>query len=672
MKHIALSFMVALLPAVASAQDGIGTRILQKSILEDGMMDQVSDMARKTVATGLNAGDGYGEVWIRDFNTFITVAMDVMPDGKIRDCLNTFFRFQGPEGDIVDGYIPVDKADLDNTGGYAYRLSDSAPHFAAHKNTVETDQETSLIQAVFQYVEKSGNRAYLQETVDGKTVEERLEMALEYLYSRRFSDRYGLIYGATTADWGDVQPEHAWGVAIDENTHFAVDIYDNAMLAIALDDFVSLTGDQDRKKRWTEAREKIVENVRKYLWDSEKGKFIPHLYLDGSPFPESFDENTIYYHGGTAVAALAGMLTRDEIADANSKMLGNVRKAHARTIGLTMYPAYPAGYFKGVGMYPYGYQNGGDWTWFGARMIWALAENGFIREAYDELRPMLARVIENGGFNEWYTPAGEPMGSGTFRGEAGVLVTAIDMLREWAVQHDRVTMPEGPGVKVVFAFGQSNAANHGQVRHSASGHVVNYYKGECYPATDPLIGATGNDGSPWTRLADMMVSEGLADSVVIVCPAVGATCVGDWAEGGYLYQRLTETVDGMLEDGIKPDIILWHQGESDNIANTSEDDYVNRFLSIRKVFRDRGIEAPMVVAAASYHPACIGDGDGNDSAVRSAQKRLADSYDDIFPGPDTDRLDRCRYRHDGVHFSGQGQDMHAAMWLKPVKKTMSR
>ena len=143
------------------------------------------------------------------------------------------------------------------------------------------------------------------------------------------------------------------------------------------------------------------------------------------------------------------MLTRDEIADANSKMLGNARKAHARTIGLTMYPAYPAGYFKGVGMYPYGYQNGGDWTWFGARMIWALAENGFIREAYDELRPMLARVIENGGFNEWYTPAGEPMGSGTFRGEAGVLVTAIDMLREWAVQHDRVTMPEGPGVKVV-------------------------------------------------------------------------------------------------------------------------------------------------------------------------------------------------------------------------------
>ena len=60
-------------------------------------MDQVHRMAYKTVSTGLNAGDGYGEVWIRDFNTFIQVAMDVMPDKNVQDCLNTFFHFQGPK-----------------------------------------------------------------------------------------------------------------------------------------------------------------------------------------------------------------------------------------------------------------------------------------------------------------------------------------------------------------------------------------------------------------------------------------------------------------------------------------------------------------------------------------------------------------------------------------------
>ena len=55
-----------------------------------------------------------------------------------------------------------------------------------------------------------------------------------------------------------------------------------------------------------------------------------------------------------------------------------------------------------------------------------------IAEAYEELQPMLARLVENNGFNEWYTPAGEPMGSGTFRGEAGVLYKANALLRAWA------------------------------------------------------------------------------------------------------------------------------------------------------------------------------------------------------------------------------------------------
>ena len=53
----------------------------------------------------------------------------------------------------------------------------------------------------------------------------------------KYNQEYGLITGATTADWGDVQPEHIWGVEIDENTHYTIDIYDNAMLVLAIDKF---------------------------------------------------------------------------------------------------------------------------------------------------------------------------------------------------------------------------------------------------------------------------------------------------------------------------------------------------------------------------------------------------------------------------------------------------
>lgn len=39
------------------------------------------------------------------------------------------------------------------------------------------------------------------------------------------------------------------------------------------------------------------------------------------------------------------------------------------------------------------------------------------------------RVIDNNAFNEWYSPDGEARGSGSFRGEAGVMMETIEHLR---------------------------------------------------------------------------------------------------------------------------------------------------------------------------------------------------------------------------------------------------
>lgn len=404
---------------------------LAERILQDTLMNRVDSMAHEVVKGGFNAGDGYGEVWIRDYNTFIELAMEVMPDSLIQDNLLTFFRFQGETGDIVDGFIGADKA-AEGRIGYKYRYAASESRYAAHKNTVETDQESSLVQAVWRYVNRSGNRAFLQQEVDGKTVIDRLAWALDYLMQERYDAQHGLLWGATTADWGDVQPEHSWGVELDENSHRSIDIYDNAFFVIAINHFLDLTDRPEVKRYWSEVRDRIKQNVRTHLWDAKAQKFIPHLYLEGSPFPADFDENAIYYHGGTAMAIEADLLSSDEIKAANDAMLANVKASGAPTIGLTVYPPYPQGFFLGKSMYPYGYQNGGDWTWFGARMIQQLIRNGFVQEAYDEVQPMLERVVKNNGFYEWYAVDGTPSGSGTFRGEAGVLAKAIEMFRSWA------------------------------------------------------------------------------------------------------------------------------------------------------------------------------------------------------------------------------------------------
>ena len=420
---------------------------IAETIRSDERFDKIKEKALSLLSTGFNAGSGYQEVWIRDFNTFITYSLKVRPSEEVREVLLRFLYFQGFDGNIIDGYQQIGEDEhIDYYGRYErYDM----PGYAFHKNTVETDQETSLIQAFYRYVKATGDRTLLEEMINGKKAIDRLEMAMEFLMKHRYNQTYGLIWGATTADWGDVQPGHPWGVKLDENSIPAIDIYDNAMFLIAIDNFLSLKGsdsgsdsDSDSDsgsgpdtRTWEKRYNDIKKSVMKHLWDKENQKFIPHVYINARAFPEVADENVIYYHGGTAVAIEAGLLNEQEIKISLEKMKQNVLDANAQSIGLTLYPVYPENSFMNKGMGPWSYQNGGDWTWFGGRMITTLAKNGFIDEAYQELSPMIDRVITNDGFYEWYTVKGEPKGSGLFRGSAGVLLEAIEALEDWAEQN---------------------------------------------------------------------------------------------------------------------------------------------------------------------------------------------------------------------------------------------
>lgn len=241
-----------------------------------------------------------------------------------------------------------------------------------------------------------------------------------------------------TADWGDVQPNDDFGCDMNELSDPAIDVYDNAMFIIALDYMQEMTADEADQTRWKELRTRIAANTRKHLWDAQRQKFIPHIYPENSPIPEGFNELDVHYHGGTAIAIEAGLLSPEEIATVNAQMLENVRLSGMPSIGLTLYPTYPENFFRGGMSKAYIYQNGGDWTWFGGRMIQQLIANGMVKEAYEEVRPMIDRVIKNKGFYEWYGMGGVPSGSGHFKGSAGVLAKAIEMFNEWA---DKSTFP---------------------------------------------------------------------------------------------------------------------------------------------------------------------------------------------------------------------------------------
>lgn len=425
---LATLFIGTLCITVSRSQPTDKAALVQK-IKTDSRLDTVQAMALRLL-TGFTAGTSYGEIWIRDFNTFIKGSLQVRRQADVKEALLLFFKIQGKDYNVPDGAIPSEKANV----GYNYLYSNLAPGWAIHKNTVETDQESSLVQAVKKYIDATGDKSILDEQVGDKTVMQRMEAALNYVMTDRWSEKYGLVKGATTVDWGDVQAEQGWGVAVNNKTKWALDIYDNAMFVSAVNDFMAMKPAAYKPgKDWKKVSASLKKNIRKYLWDAKAFKYIPHVYLDSSPFAKDFDENKILYTGGTTCAILAGLHTNSEIRTINDQFVAAAGKEKSATIGITVYPPYPIEAFPN--MPPYSYQNGGDWTWFGGRMIQALTAYGMPDKAYAELEPMIERVLKNKGFYEWYdVRSGKAEGSGDFRGEAGVLYDAITALKKWAAQ----------------------------------------------------------------------------------------------------------------------------------------------------------------------------------------------------------------------------------------------
>lgn len=433
MKSLVRHIAVAVMAVTCSSCATDSKQALVNSIETNQSFQMVDSMGREVLGKGLNAGSGYSQVWARDMNTFIETACEVVSKEDLRGAILVFFGLQQPNGEMIDGYVLKGEFNWDDPNQY---FSDAAPEHVGFKNTVETDQETSLIQVVGKYISKTGDTSILKEDVAGKDVYNRMKWMIEYLMREKYNKEYGLLTGALTADWGDVQANEDELVDITENSIITIDAYDNAMFIIALDYMAEMSEGTDRTE-WKKLREEIATNTRKYLWDTKRNKIIPHVYLDKTPDLGDFDENDVHYHGGTAIAIEAGLLTKEEIAIVNAQMLENVRLSGMPSIGLTLYPPYPDGFFHGSMAKPYIYQNGGDWTWFGGRMIQQLIANGFIEEAYNEITPMIERVIKNNGFFEWYGQGGVPSGSGHFKGSAGVLCKAIEMFNDWAKENKK-------------------------------------------------------------------------------------------------------------------------------------------------------------------------------------------------------------------------------------------
>jgi hypothetical protein len=222
--------------------------------------------------------------------------------------------------------------------------------------------------------------------------------------------------------------------------------------------------------------------------------------------------------------------------------------------------------------------------------------------------------------------------------------------------------PGTPDTAVLLTAGQSNAANYGQMPIAPRDSVFNFnwFDGRCYRARDPLLGPDGNGGSVWTRLADLLVSRGEYEQVLIAPIAVGGSALRRWIPGGDLHTRLVETQLRLERAGLRVTHVLWHQGERDAELDTPADEYTEQFGALVATLRELGIDAPVYPAVAS---ACGGPGS---ESIRAAQRGLPLRFEGVRPGPDTDALADFTHRYDACHFSDAGLDAHAHLWLDAV------
>ncbi len=353
-----------------------------------------------------SAGSNYPQAWIRDSATLMAYARFFYPAGQLQEIVGHFLKRQSPAGEISDW--------VDTAG-------------RSGKNTVESDQESSLVLAA--YFLALDDPDWLQKEMNGLSVFARLEKALQWLWQNRFDPESGLLWSGLTADWGDVERSYADDRAtrLSDRTRRAFGIYTQALFLQAgqkLAIMAERLGEISSVQRWRNRQEIIAKNCRMRLYLPDQGYFLVHL-LAGKQDLLTLEKGILAV-GGNAEAMRAGLLSRNEIERLLQVLEQRRREYGLRSVSYTLLPPYPEGFFPHPLLsLPWSYQNGGEWDWIGGRLVAALYQNGLRRQAESYLREMIERSLDRGNIFEWSDRTGNGQGASFYAGAAGVLGEAI-------------------------------------------------------------------------------------------------------------------------------------------------------------------------------------------------------------------------------------------------------
>ena len=172
----------------------------------------------------------------------------------------------------------------------------------------------------------------------------------------------------------------------------------------------------------------------------------------------------------------------------------------------------------------------------------------------------------------------------------------------------------------------------------------------------------GEGGTIWPALGDVLVPT-LRVPVGFVNVAVGGTSSTKWLPRGDLHQRLVKV--GRRVGSFRA--VLWQQGESDVIEETSTETYVNNLIKIREsAARAWQFEPTWLLAKSTLHPTVYQNPEGEER-IRLAVSQLW-KRPHFAPGPDTDVLsgENRGGPNSRRHFSAIGQRRAALLWFVAI------
>jgi hypothetical protein len=373
---------------------------------------------------GFRAGADYEYIYARDSATMATTVQYFYDLAYLTRSVEEFLELQydGEAGDPHDllWTRPAQPGAISGVLG-------NSPF--ASKMLVTSDEETSLIHMAFVAYRSGAGATWLNGIQAGRTRIDRLNMAMEWLYRQRYEPSMGMIKRGHTTDWGDVEfgQGHSSVASTPEPRDWTASIFDQGWTHRALLELAEMNDAVERADLAALSRQR-AQGLRHastlHLWQPDRGHYRTHVHIP--PVKHDFDEDGMVSIAN-AIAVYTGLGDANQ-RDSIYKVLETARvAAKARKPGLTLWPAYPAGFFDYPQMQPGRYQNGAVWDWWGATQISGQFWNGYSAMGRAHLEMVAADWARTpGNVFEWQdTNTGINAGSGYYAGAAAHMTEAI-------------------------------------------------------------------------------------------------------------------------------------------------------------------------------------------------------------------------------------------------------